>query len=132
MGKAAIAQFKESCGIKNRTFCYYLKEYFLALLDKTYVINPLQSEESEGEARFPQAAFPPATLCSVVDYLLECLNELSNAPSIGSEPNNIKYSLQTLRSDFDQIIRGGDMFSQRFYEIIYQQHEEIRNAIKKQ
>lgn len=128
--KAAITQFKESYGAKNGTFCYYLKEYFLALLDKTYVINPLQSKGSKAKARFPQAAFPPATLCSVVDYLLECLNELSNAPSIDSEPNNIKCSLQTLRSDFDQIIRGGDMFSQRFYEIIYQQHEEIRNAIR--
>lgn len=132
-GEAAITQFKESCDAEteNGTLCYYLKEYFLALLDKTHVINPLQRAENEAKARFPQAAFPPATLYSVVDYLLECLNELIHAPSIDSEPNDItKCSLQTLRSDFDQIIRGGDMFSQRFYEIIYQQHEEIRKAIK--
>lgn len=77
--------------------------------------------------------FPPAALKQVVDYLLPSIKMLQDcAPELSLSDNAAAqkklYGLNDLRNDFNNIIRGSNMFSQRFYQLIYEDHEEVRKA----
>lgn len=77
--------------------------------------------------------FPPAALKQVVDYLLPSMKMLQDcAPELSLSDNAAAqkklYGLNDLRNDFNNIIRGSNMFSQRFYQLIYEDHEEVRKA----
>lgn len=124
-------QFEQLCHFHNKTFFHYLKEYFLSLIKEDHVLKAPSTDIDGFTGQLPFSAFPPAALRYVVDYLLCCVGTLVSDLRKSSESNSvIADSLQTLRNDFDQIIRGGDMFSRRFYDLIYQQHQDIRDAIK--
>lgn len=114
----------------NTLFCY-LKSYFNELVGKGDASEYFEVKADDGKTiSLYNAAFPPAALDAVVRYLLECINELNDIPGRGKDlGGELDEEIQTLRSDFDQIIRSGDMFSQRFYELIYQQHQKIRDSV---
>jgi hypothetical protein len=81
---------------------------------------------------------PPSALGHVVDYLTTSIDllyqdpptlKIKPKPDDASETNNneISYTLENLSDDFDVIIRKGNMFSERFYTLIYEHHQIIRN-----
>jgi len=108
-----------------------LKSYFNELVGEGDASECFEVKAYDGKTiPLYDAAFPPAALDAVVRYLLECINELKDIPGRGKDlGGELNKAMQTLRSDFDKIIRSGDMFSQRFYELIYRQHQKIRDSV---
>lgn len=76
---------------------------------------------------------PVCALEYIRNYLEESINILFDAPPVlttiaenGEEP----YCLDDLSKDFNDIIREGDMFGKRFYQIIYEQYSDVRKKVK--
>ena len=111
----SINLLKSRHPLKSDAFFEFLTKYYNALALEEVSISFGASLKS---------AFPPAALRYVVDYLKATIcslykNSLTKAP----------YSINDLRNDFNDIIRNGNMFGRRFYQLIYDQHEEIRAYI---
>ncbi len=111
----SINLLKSRHPLKSDAFFEFLTKYYNALTLEEVSISFGASLKS---------AFPPAALRYVVDYLKATIcslykNSLTKAPC----------SINDLRNDFNDIIRNGNMFGRRFYQLIYDQHEEIRAYI---
>ena len=77
---------------------------------------------------------PSAALAYAVSYLSDAIDLMyDNAPvlTVHTKDGNENYSHQKLVEDFEQIIRRGDMFGKRFYELIYQHHDNILRKLDK-
>ena len=85
------------------------------------------------------SAIPPAALYQVVEYLITSMDLLfSKQPTYIVRKEDLlrltpakTYNLDKLVKDFNDIIRDGNMFANRFYELIYEHHDDIWATAKK-
>lgn len=116
---------------------------FAEVLEKCY--KPLMNDSIQ----MPKgdAFHPPCALQYVCDYLddtinllfqkVPCLHTLTEDGQMpyylrisdGTSQSVLQYSLE---DDFDNIIRKGDMFGKRFYQIIYEHHHDVRQKVLEQ
>ena len=76
------------------------------------------------------SSIPLPALHHVVEYLISSIDMMvKNAPQL-ELPDGSKYKLKNLRKDFEAVIRNGDMFGRRFYEIIYYHHQDTKKSVK--
>lgn len=90
-----------------------------------------------GTAKMPEgnSYLPPAALECVKFYLNESLTTLFQYPPRLSTPyckddQQKSYTLEMIADDFDKIIRNGDMFGERFYDLIYEHHADVREKVE--
>lgn len=70
---------------------------------------------------------PPATLQHVIDYLIDSI-QLMYSKDTKLPMQAGCYDRKSLVTDFNEIIRNGNMFGQSFYDMIYSHHKEIRDS----
>lgn len=100
-----------------RKFSSTLMQNFVALIDPYTALPP------------GSCLHPPVSLQYVIEYLSSCIELLYRDPpemQVGSDATRY-YSLDRLVLDFDTIIRKGNMFGEKFYNMIYEHHDRIRN-----
>lgn len=102
------------------------KPYFAGTFSATlhYVFSVLDNENFSW--RVCKSYIPVFAMQYVKDYLKSSVDKLND------KYNRKANTLTQIRKDFDQIIRKGDMFGQRFYQIIYDYHQEVRDRVKEQ
>lgn len=90
-----------------------------------------------GKVTMPEgnSYFPPSALKYVIFYLDESLKSLFDHPPRLLTPHckdkqKREYSLEMLADDFDEIIRKGNMFGERFYDLIYEHHADVREKVE--
>lgn len=112
--------------------------------NRTGRIFDLLCSDSENAAFFDTCS-PPASLKYVQDYLEETMQGLFVAsPKVDTiadrktgkkldyyfSVKQKEHGAYSLAEDFASIIRNGNMFGRRFYDFIYEYHDEIKDTIK--
>lgn len=104
------------------------RQAFVSTLRDTYtaLVDPDKTVQ-KGKNRIP-----PAALKQVVEYIRECLRILERNESDLELTQGKKYNIDALRKDFNELIREDNMFGLRFYQLIYEHHEDVRLYKNKQ